>query len=218
MHKFLPSQTLSLIESPCWWLLLKPSHGKRYTQAPRTLPFQPRSSCPCGGGGTLWGGHQTQHLLMPGSKFHAQLGCWGTAYTPQTHSLKVHNTPSPESLATSAGWLQAFILPEKCPSLFQGEGKKWCPHSMQTWVFASSFSRPSLVMFAHKCTPKHGCDFIVLHFLAPGRLTVCWESSWKKRYQLLCLRDLYVRLRSSWGRSGHHYSTNKWSVIIKIKE
>lgn len=63
-----------------------------------TLPFQPRPFLSLWRRWhTLWGGHQTQHLLMPGIKFHAQFGCWGTAHTLQTHSLKVQNTPFPES-------------------------------------------------------------------------------------------------------------------------
>lgn len=192
----------------------------------RTLPFQPRSFLSLQKGDTLWGGHQTQHLLMSGSKFHARLqiscparllGHCSHSPDPQSEGTE-HIFSRTQSLTTSAGWLQAFILCEICCFLFQEEGIKWCPHRIQTWVFASSFSKPSLVVLAHKRTPKPGCDFIVLHFLAPGWLTVCWDSSWKKWYQLVCLPDLYVHLRSSWGRSGHHYSTNKWSVIIKIKE
>lgn len=136
------------------------------------------------------------------------LGHCSPSPDPQSEGTE-HTFSRTQSLATSAGWQQACILSEKCPFLFQEEGIKWCPHHMQNWVFASSFSKPSLVVFAHKHTPKPGCDFIVLHFLAPGQLTVCWDSSWKKWYQLICLRGLYVYLRSSWGRSGHHYSTNK---------
>lgn len=63
------------------------------------------------GGDALWGGRQTQHLQLPSPRLHAQLGCWGTAHTAETCSLKVQEKPSPESSYQPV--TRTFILPEE---------------------------------------------------------------------------------------------------------